>query len=687
MSHLIMSLGETSHLVAELIGFLNYDDYPLYHNHRNREQILCTKKKHSLMPVEDISMLCTGKSFASNREKISQWMHRHCPDIGLKFHYLENMEDINSENDARAMRNLIYAQVYKASSDAKNKELYLCLSGGRKTMSSDMQQAAYLFGCKAMLHILAEGFVDFDLDADPRSVPEEQIGKIHPVIYQTDILSSQLASLIVNAEAALPKYIRDGDAFSYSKRDSAFLELIEKQQQQQDNLAINYYQQLRSSEGSSSFQALPLLHPDLIKKLKASRITSTDLDWLYLLPKSDLHCHLGGIADSNGLISIAKANANYRVNPPRGLFSDIVILEAIKKNNLELLRKMGKQLLGLDKARRWKELSAFLACFEGKEELLDELVYGKYLRAVDYCGIGLENYEKIGDYQGSSLLQTEGALRAAARLVKADAERNNIVYKELRCSPGNYTEELSSAEVVKILWDEFKDHRCLFRLIIIGSRHRKMEILREHVKLCLDIKREGGELGNFICGFDLAGQEGAMTTEKLRNEIQPLLEACIKITIHAGETSAVEDIWRAVYQLNADRIGHGLSLLGNAMLMQKLKDHRTAVELCPSSNFQITGFRDYSDASTAKMNSYPLQRYLEQGLKTCICTDDPGISRTDISREYLRASNMSERGLSKWELLILIRNGLVSAFLPLAEKQELIRKAESRILQLVQAIS
>lgn len=683
MSRLIMSLGENSQLVAEVIGFLNYEAYPLYHYHSNCKQLKWARDHHNLKPVTEIIMACTKRSFTGNRDRICHWVQIHKLNIKLQFHYPQGMDDIISEADARSMRSLIYALVYNNQKGLGDTDLYLCLSGGRKTMSSDMQQAAHLFGCKAMLHILADGFVDFNLEADPNTIAMESIEKIHPVVYQTDTRPSHLAKLIRFEEPRIPQACREGNAFSYSRNDTAFLEMIEKHQQEHDNLAINYYQQLRSSEASSSFQALPLLDPDLITALKSSRITNNDLSWIYALPKTDLHCHLGGIADSLGLISIAASNLSHLREHKSMLFKERDIRAAIAKGDLSLLCDLATRLLKVKKNELWKEMSLFLSCFSGREDLLDSLVYKEYLTEGMFCGIGLTHYEQIGDYQGSSLLQTEGALRAAAKLMKADAERNNIIYKELRCSPCNYTQTLTPREVVEILWDELKEHSCKFRLIIIGSRHRSIEVLQQHVRLCMDIQKVGGELGEFICGFDLAGPEGIIDSIKLRDVIQPLLEECIKITIHAGETSSFEDIWKAVYQLNADRIGHGLSLSENAMLIQKLKDHRTAVEMCPSSNFQITGFRDFSDASTAKLKRYPLKHYLEQGLKPCICTDDPGISRTDISKEYLKASKMCDGGLSRWELLILIRNGLVSAFLPLSQKQELIRRAERMILDLV----
>jgi adenosine deaminase len=68
------------------------------------------------------------------------------------------------------------------------------------------------------------------------------------------------------------------------------------------------------------------------------------------------------------------------------------------------------------------------------------------------------------------------------------------------------------------------------------------------------------------------------------------LERCIHVTIHAGETESVDNIWQAVYHLSADRIGHGLKLLDKPELIPRFIDKNIGIEMCPSSNDQIIGY-------------------------------------------------------------------------------------------------
>lgn len=131
------------------------------------------------------------------------------------------------------------------------------------------------------------------------------------------------------------------------------------------------------------------------------------------------------------------------------------------------------------------------------------------------------------------------------------------------------------------------------------------------------------------------------------------------------------------------------------------------MELCPTSNTSTHGFPNIGniDAYVAARNSaYPLRFYMEAGLEVCINTDnrslnrpfddeldeektalvnvdpdEPGISLTD---EYLRAARLSG-GLTRWEVLKLVRAGFKHAFLHRDEIAELLSAVEARLFGMV----
>ncbi|MCP3816646.1 adenosine deaminase [Streptomyces sp. A3M-1-3] len=136
------------------------------------------------------------------------------------------------------------------------------------------------------------------------------------------------------------------------------------------------------------------------------------------------------------------------------------------------------------------------------------------------------------------------------------------------------------------------------------------------------------------------------------------------ITLHAGELTPglvkPEDlsfhIREAVLTGHAERIGHGVDVLHEdnpQQLLRTMAARRVAVEVPFTSNEQILG------VSGAE---HPFMTYRRYGVPVVLATDDPGVSRSDMSAEYLRAAQMY--GLSYPALKHLARASLDHAFLP-----------------------
>ncbi|WP_199836265.1 adenosine deaminase family protein [Streptomyces sp. NRRL F-4489] len=136
------------------------------------------------------------------------------------------------------------------------------------------------------------------------------------------------------------------------------------------------------------------------------------------------------------------------------------------------------------------------------------------------------------------------------------------------------------------------------------------------------------------------------------------------ITLHAGElwTGLVkpEDlkfhINEAVDVAHAERIGHGVDLVHEdnwQRLARTMAAREVAVEVPFTSNAQILG---------VKGAEHPFTTYRAYGVPIVLATDDPGISRIDITHEYQYAA--TTYGLRYGELKDLARASLHYSFLP-----------------------
>ncbi|MFF4544669.1 adenosine deaminase [Streptomyces sp. NPDC001406] len=108
------------------------------------------------------------------------------------------------------------------------------------------------------------------------------------------------------------------------------------------------------------------------------------------------------------------------------------------------------------------------------------------------------------------------------------------------------------------------------------------------------------------------------------------------VTLHAGELRPglvkPEDLTfhidEAVNVAHAERIGHGVDFVHEndwQALGRTMAARQVAVEVPFSSNAQILGI---------KGAEHPFQTYRAYGVPIVLATDDPGVSRIDISHEY-----------------------------------------------------
>ncbi|GAA2484680.1 adenosine deaminase [Streptomyces gobitricini] len=136
------------------------------------------------------------------------------------------------------------------------------------------------------------------------------------------------------------------------------------------------------------------------------------------------------------------------------------------------------------------------------------------------------------------------------------------------------------------------------------------------------------------------------------------------LTLHAGELwpglvkpkDLTFHIGEAVGVAHAERIGHGVSLVHEddwRKTARTMAAREIAVEVPFTSNAQILGVRGHD---------HPFETYRRHGVPVVLATDDPGVSRIDISHEYEYAARTYD--LSYRELKDLARASLEYAFLP-----------------------
>ncbi len=138
----------------------------------------------------------------------------------------------------------------------------------------------------------------------------------------------------------------------------------------------------------------------------------------------------------------------------------------------------------------------------------------------------------------------------------------------------------------------------------------------------------------------------------------------VHISLHAGEIAPglvpyeglCCHVRLAVEQASAERIGHGVDVMYEDHpheLLKEMAAKHVMVEISLSSNDLILGI-------SGKDHPFPL--YRQFGVPVALASDDEGVSRIDLTHEYVRAVQTYD--LHYMDLKQLVRTSIEHAFLP-----------------------
>ncbi|MDQ7066035.1 MAG: adenosine deaminase [candidate division KSB1 bacterium] len=251
-------------------------------------------------------------------------------------------------------------------------------------------------------------------------------------------------------------------------------------------------------------------------------------DFLFQLPKTDLHVHLDGSLRPETVADLAR------------------------KQNVDLPSYEPKDV-------------EKLLTVQGKVDNL-----GKYIEKFDIT---------------LSVLQTEEALRRTAYELAEDAAAENIRYMEVRYSPILHQEKgLDLNTIVDAVLDGLHEAEKKFNIrtgvIICGIRSIHPETSLMLAELAVSYKGKG------VVAFDLAGVEYNYPAKDHIKAFYHVRNNNINCTLHAGEAFGPASIHQAIHYCGAHRIGHGTRLIEDEDLLNYVRDHRIPLEICLTSNVQ-----------------------------------------------------------------------------------------------------
>ncbi len=192
------------------------------------------------------------------------------------------------------------------------------------------------------------------------------------------------------------------------------------------------------------------------------------------------------------------------------------------------------------------------------------------------------------------------------------------------------------------------------RLILCFLRHLSSEAAMATLEQALPYRDwitavglDSSELGHppekFQAVFDRARAEGFLTVA------------------HAGEEGPPDYIWQALDLLKVARIDHGVQCSHDSRLMERLREARIPLTVCPLSNVKLRVFERLAD--------HNLKQLLEQGLCVTVNSDDPAYFGGYLEENFVETAQALK--LSRTNIEQLARNAIDASFLEPAAKQRL----------------
>jgi len=266
-------------------------------------------------------------------------------------------------------------------------------------------------------------------------------------------------------------------------------------------------------------------------------------------------------------------------------------------------------------------------------------------------------------YASCSVLRTEKDFYDLTLhyLLRADADR--IRHVEPFFDPQTHTSRgvpyaFVIGGITRALADGYRTMGITSKLIMCVLRdlteHDAMATLDEalahgHIDA---IGLDSGELGNPPAKF-------AEVYRKARS-------AHLHRVAHAGEEGPAAYIAESLDLLGAERIDHGVRVMEDPALVERLVADGTCLTVCPTSNVALRVFD--------RLEVHPLRSMLDAGLRVTVNSDDPAYFGGYLQDVYMRTAHALD--LSADDLVTLARNAILGSFASQTRSEELLAELD-----------
>jgi adenosine deaminase len=224
-----------------------------------------------------------------------------------------------------------------------------------------------------------------------------------------------------------------------------------------------------------------------------------------------------------------------------------------------------------------------------------------------------------------SVLRTEDDVRRLVCEAAEDDVADGSRWLEIQVDPGGYAARFGGITAfTDLVLDAVRDasaHTGLGMAVVIAANRTKHPLdARTLARLAAQYAGRG------VVGFGLSNDERRGRTEDFGPAFAIAERAGLMLTPHGGELLGAHSVRTCLDTLHADRLGHGVRVVEDPALLERVAERGVPLEVCPVSNVALGVYTDLS--------SVPLPTLLEAGATVALGADDPLLFGSRLTGQY-----------------------------------------------------
>jgi adenosine deaminase len=237
-----------------------------------------------------------------------------------------------------------------------------------------------------------------------------------------------------------------------------------------------------------------------------------------------------------------------------------------------------------------------------------------------------------------AVVDSEAAMRRVVREAVEDDAAEGSGRLELQVDPTSYAPHVGGiTPALEIVLDEARaaeqDTGVSVGIIVAASRTKHPLDARTLARLAVLHADQ-------VIGFGLSNDERSGDTEAFAPAFRIAREAGLASVPHGGELLGPAHVREVVEDLHPDRLGHGVRLTEDRVLLDQVVQAGIGLEICPVSNVSLGVYPSADEV--------PLGTLVDAGARIALSADDPLLFGSRLVEQYevARAHGLDDAALA-----------------------------------------